>query len=146
LSESRICYWLCRYGFDPTVVAPASRNDGFAIDLRGTAREVAKRMGIMADLRRASLVTCGMSYDDSTNKRLASMSANLLSDSGGAGAEDEAYTVTVRSLPKAREASRCSVWVPVSRIIPRQGSARYFTSPVGFARGYWCPLRGRSLP
>ncbi len=53
-----LAYWLRRYGFDPTVVerAPAPRNGGFAIDLRGAAREVAERMGIMADLRRASLL------------------------------------------------------------------------------------------
>jgi 2-polyprenyl-6-methoxyphenol hydroxylase-like FAD-dependent oxidoreductase len=86
-----LAYWLRRYGFNPTVVerAPAPRAGGFAIDLRGAAREVAERMGIMADLRRVSLGTRGTSYVDSANKRLASMSADLLGDSGGAVAEVE---------------------------------------------------------
>lgn len=86
-----LAWWLRRYGLDPTVVerASAPRAGGFAIDLRGAAREVAERTGIMADLRGASLGTRGMSYVDGANKRLASMSADLLGDSGGAVAEVE---------------------------------------------------------
>jgi 2-polyprenyl-6-methoxyphenol hydroxylase-like FAD-dependent oxidoreductase len=35
-----LAYWLGRYGFEPTVVerAPAAREGGQAIDLRGAAR------------------------------------------------------------------------------------------------------------
>ena len=78
-----LAYWLGRYEFNPTVVerAPAPRDGGHAIDLRGAAREVAERMGIMADVRRAHVGTRGMSYVDGANKRLASMSADLLGDS-----------------------------------------------------------------
>jgi 2-polyprenyl-6-methoxyphenol hydroxylase-like FAD-dependent oxidoreductase len=86
-----LAYWLRRYGFQPTVVeqAPALRAGGQAIDLRGAAREVADRMGILDDVRRAHTGTRGLAFVDAANRRLASMSADLLGDSGGAIAELE---------------------------------------------------------
>ena len=49
IAGTALAYWLHRYGFRPTVVeqAPALRSGGQAIDLRGAAREVANRMGIL---------------------------------------------------------------------------------------------------
>jgi 2-polyprenyl-6-methoxyphenol hydroxylase-like FAD-dependent oxidoreductase len=84
-------YWLRRHGFNPTVVerAPAPRAGGQAIDLRGAARAVADRMGILDQVRQAHVGTRGMSYVDAANRRLASMPADLLGDSGGAVAELE---------------------------------------------------------
>src|SRR5688572_1331730 len=86
-----LAYWLRRYGFRPTVVerAPGLRSGGQAVDLRGAAREVAERMGILDDIRRAHTGTRGLAYVDAANRRLASMSADLLGDSGGAIAELE---------------------------------------------------------
>lgn len=86
-----LAYWLRRYGFNPTLVelAPAPRDGGYAVDLRGAAREAAERMGIMADVRRAHIGTRGLSYVNSANKPVASMSSDLLGDSGGAIAEIE---------------------------------------------------------
>ena len=68
-----LAWWLRRYGFEPTVVerAPAPRDGGQAIDLRGAGREVAERMGIMSDIRRAHTGTCGMSLVDDAGGRLA---------------------------------------------------------------------------
>ena len=86
-----LAYWLRRYGFEPTVVerAPAPRAGGQAIDLRGAAREAAERMGIFDEVRWASIGTRGMALVDESGKRLASMGAELLGDSGGAIAEIE---------------------------------------------------------
>jgi 2-polyprenyl-6-methoxyphenol hydroxylase-like FAD-dependent oxidoreductase len=86
-----LAYWLRRYGFHPTVVerAPAPRPGGQAIDLRGAARGVADRMGILHRVRQAHVGTRGMAYVDAANQRLASMPADLLGDSGGAIAELE---------------------------------------------------------
>jgi 2-polyprenyl-6-methoxyphenol hydroxylase-like FAD-dependent oxidoreductase len=86
-----LAHWLHRYGFAPTVVerAPAPRPGGQAIDLRGAAREVADRMGILDDVRQAHVGTRGMAYVDEDNRRLAGMRADLLGDSGGAIAELE---------------------------------------------------------
>ena len=86
-----LAYWLRQYGFNPTVVeqAPAPREGGYAVDLRGAAREAAERMGIMADVRRAHVGTRGLSYVNGANEPVASMSSDLLGDSGGAIAEIE---------------------------------------------------------
>jgi 2-polyprenyl-6-methoxyphenol hydroxylase-like FAD-dependent oxidoreductase len=86
-----LAYWLRRHGFRPTVVerAPRPRPGGQAVDLRGAARGVADRMGILEQVRRAHVGTRGMAYVDAANQRLASMPADLLGDSGGAIAELE---------------------------------------------------------
>jgi 2-polyprenyl-6-methoxyphenol hydroxylase-like FAD-dependent oxidoreductase len=86
-----LAFWLERYGFEPTVVerAPTVREGGQAIDLRGVAREAVERMGIMEDVRRAHTGARGMAMVDGAGKRLASMGADLLGDSGGAIAEIE---------------------------------------------------------
>ena len=72
-----LAYWLRRHGFSPTMVerAPAPRDGGQAVDVRGAAIEVAGRTGILDELRRARTGTRGMSYVSSTGKSLASMNA-----------------------------------------------------------------------
>jgi 2-polyprenyl-6-methoxyphenol hydroxylase-like FAD-dependent oxidoreductase len=86
-----LAYWLGRYGFEPTVVerAPAAREGGQAIDLRGAAREAVGRMGLIEEVRRAHTGARGMAIVDGSGRRLASMGAGLLGDSGGAIAEVE---------------------------------------------------------
>ena len=48
-----LAYWLRRHGFRPTVVerAPAPRDGGQAVDVRGAAIEVAGRTGILDEFR-----------------------------------------------------------------------------------------------
>src|SRR6201996_4530735 len=67
-----LAYWLSRHGFRPTVVerAPALRDGGQAVDIRGAAIEVARRMGILAELRGARTGTRGMSYVSSAGRRV----------------------------------------------------------------------------
>jgi 2-polyprenyl-6-methoxyphenol hydroxylase-like FAD-dependent oxidoreductase len=79
-----LAYWLRRYGFNPTVVerAPALREGGYAVDIRGAALDATERMGILAEVRQASTSMRGMSYVDDANRRLASMRADLLGGSG----------------------------------------------------------------
>ena len=74
-----LAYWLRRYGFNPTVVerAPARRDGGYKIDLRGAAVDVADRMGILAEVRRSSTDMRGASYVNGASKRVATMSAEL---------------------------------------------------------------------
>jgi 2-polyprenyl-6-methoxyphenol hydroxylase-like FAD-dependent oxidoreductase len=47
-----LAYWLKQRGFSPTIVEkhPNLREGGYKVDVRGTALEVAKRMGIYQDL------------------------------------------------------------------------------------------------
>jgi 2-polyprenyl-6-methoxyphenol hydroxylase-like FAD-dependent oxidoreductase len=70
-----LAYWLRRLGFTPVVVerAPAPRDGGQAVDLRGAAIEVARRTGILDAARAARPGTRGMSYVNSAGKRLASL-------------------------------------------------------------------------
>jgi 2-polyprenyl-6-methoxyphenol hydroxylase-like FAD-dependent oxidoreductase len=79
-----LAYWLVRYGFHPIVVeqAPMLREGGYAIDIRGAARDVAERMGIMEEVRRATTKTRGMSFVNSANKVQASMSVDQLGGEG----------------------------------------------------------------
>lgn len=63
-------YWLARYGFQVTVVerAPHLRAGGQALDVRGPALEVAKRMGILDTLQGRSTKLTGMSVVDAEGK------------------------------------------------------------------------------
>ncbi|MEU4313984.1 FAD-dependent monooxygenase [Nocardia sp. NPDC024068] len=84
-----LAYWLHRYGFHPTVVerAPEPRSGGHAVDIRGTARQVAERTGIVDQVRRARTGARGMAFIDHTGKRVATMSTEVFGDSGGPVAE-----------------------------------------------------------
>ncbi|MBO8187738.1 FAD-dependent monooxygenase [Streptomyces spirodelae] len=61
-----LAYWLNRYGFRVTVVerAPALRPGGQAIDVRGPAVEVARRMGVLDELRAHATDLRGISVLD----------------------------------------------------------------------------------
>ncbi len=52
-----LAYWLKQRGFSPTIVEKYSyvRGGGYKVDVRGTALEVAKRMGIYQDLLDANV-------------------------------------------------------------------------------------------
>jgi len=84
-----LAYWLHRYGFDPTVVerAPWPRSGGHAVDIRGTAREVVARMGLVAQVRAAGTGARGMAFVDGTGRPVAKMGADVFGHSGGPVAE-----------------------------------------------------------
>ena len=72
-----LAYWLSRHGFSPTLVerAPAPRDGGQAVDIRGAAIDVARQAGILGALRQAHTRTRGMTYVSATGKHLASTNA-----------------------------------------------------------------------
>jgi 2-polyprenyl-6-methoxyphenol hydroxylase-like FAD-dependent oxidoreductase len=82
-----LAYWLRRYGFNPTVVerAPALRDGGYKVDIRGAAVDVAERMGILAEIRQRRTDMRGASFVNRTGKRLATMDADLF---GGRAGDD----------------------------------------------------------
>ncbi|MFI5843965.1 FAD-dependent monooxygenase [Catenuloplanes sp. NPDC051500] len=59
-------YWLNRYGFEVTVVerSPGLRPGGQALDIRGPALEVARRMGVLDEFRTRTTALRGMSMVD----------------------------------------------------------------------------------
>ncbi len=84
-----LAYCLKRYGFHPTIVeqAPALREGGYKVDIRGAAVDVAQRMGIMDDIRRFSTDMRGATYVDDANKPIATMPADFFN--GRVEGEDE---------------------------------------------------------
>jgi 2-polyprenyl-6-methoxyphenol hydroxylase-like FAD-dependent oxidoreductase len=79
-----LAYWLHQYGFTVTVaeLAPAPRPGGQAVDLRGTAREVVERMGIMPQVRRDSVDERGLALVNKAGRRIASMPAEMFDGEG----------------------------------------------------------------
>ncbi|MGV9964348.1 FAD-dependent monooxygenase [Streptomyces olivaceus] len=70
-----LAYWLDRYGFEVTVVEKASavRGGGYAIDIRGTAREVVDRMGLLPDLRKAHVNSQRITFLDAAGDTVGAL-------------------------------------------------------------------------
>ena len=86
-----LAYWLRRHGFTPTVIerAPAPRPGGQAIDIRGAARGVIEKMGLMSVVRAHHTGAHGIAYLNSKGKQVATMGADDFGDSGGVIADLE---------------------------------------------------------
>ncbi|QRN97609.1 FAD-dependent monooxygenase [Archangium violaceum] len=84
-----LAYWLNRHGFHPTVVerAPAPREGGQAIDVRGVALTVTERMGLLSEVRGAHTRMRGMSFVDGEGNQLMSTTEETLT--GGAIDSDD---------------------------------------------------------
>ncbi|WP_406059262.1 FAD-dependent monooxygenase [Streptomyces sp. NBC_01077] len=83
-----LALWLHRYGFTPTVVerAPELRAGGYKVDIRGTAIEVCRRMGILDEIRANSTDMRGGSYVDDRGRTIGELSADIF---GGRVEEDD---------------------------------------------------------
>ena len=70
-----VAYWLHRYGFAVTVVEkdPGARDGGYPIDVRGTALEVVRRMGILPQLQEARVETRLLSFLDADGSTVTSV-------------------------------------------------------------------------
>ncbi|MFE7977715.1 FAD-dependent monooxygenase [Streptomyces shenzhenensis] len=75
-----IAYWLHRYGFDVTVVEKASavRGGGYPIDIRGTALEVVRRMGLLPRLQAAHVATRRLTFLDADGGTVAALRPEVL--------------------------------------------------------------------
>ncbi|MEV0974550.1 FAD-dependent monooxygenase [Microtetraspora glauca] len=74
-----LAYWLSEFGFAPTVVerAPAPRDGGYKIDIRGVALDVVERMGLLPKVRALSTDMKAAHFVDAHGKVLATMDAEL---------------------------------------------------------------------
>ncbi|GAA1642073.1 FAD-dependent monooxygenase [Actinoplanes couchii] len=70
-----LAYWLHRHGFDVTVVEKSDtiRGGGYPIDIRGTALEVVRRMGLMPRLRDAHINTERLTFLEPDGSPIASV-------------------------------------------------------------------------
>jgi 2-polyprenyl-6-methoxyphenol hydroxylase-like FAD-dependent oxidoreductase len=73
-----VAYWLQRYGFTPTIVerAPSLLTGGYKIDVRGTALQVPRRMGIHDAVVAASTDMQGALLVDRDGKVINEMSGD----------------------------------------------------------------------
>jgi 2-polyprenyl-6-methoxyphenol hydroxylase-like FAD-dependent oxidoreductase len=72
-----LAYWLSEYGFTTTVVerAPALRDGGQTVDLRGAGRTVVERMNLMGPVRGVSLDQRGIAFVRADGRIAARMPA-----------------------------------------------------------------------
>jgi 2-polyprenyl-6-methoxyphenol hydroxylase-like FAD-dependent oxidoreductase len=75
-----LAYWLGRHGFRPTVVerAPALRDGGYKVDVRGAAVDVLKRSGVYAEARGRDTGMRQVTYVKTDGRPIASLDANML--------------------------------------------------------------------
>ena len=80
LAGPALAHQLHRRGFRPTVVerAPALRDGGYKVDIRGAATEVLKRMGLYEAARSADTGMRYVTYVRRDGRRIARLDANLL--------------------------------------------------------------------
>ena len=79
-----LAYWLARQGMDVTVVekAPAFRDGGQTIDVRGAGRVVVQRMGLEAAIRANSTQEQGIAFVDQGNRTKAFIGVNAFDGDG----------------------------------------------------------------
>ncbi|WP_328328774.1 FAD-dependent monooxygenase [Kribbella sp. NBC_00382] len=79
-----LAFWLRKAGFEPTVVelAQAPRPGGQTVDIRGIAREVVERMGLMQVVRERRMHERGMDYVRANGRRSAAFPAEILHGAG----------------------------------------------------------------
>jgi 2-polyprenyl-6-methoxyphenol hydroxylase-like FAD-dependent oxidoreductase len=70
-----LAYWLVRYGCEVTVVerAPSIRVGGYPIDIRGTAIEVVKRMGLLPQVEAAHIASRAMTFVDAEGRTIGAI-------------------------------------------------------------------------
>jgi 2-polyprenyl-6-methoxyphenol hydroxylase-like FAD-dependent oxidoreductase len=80
LGGPALAYWLHRYGFRPTIVerAPALRDGGYKVDVRGAAIEVLHRMGVYPAARDLDTGMRHITYVKRDGRPIAVLDANLL--------------------------------------------------------------------
>ncbi|MGV9385638.1 FAD-dependent monooxygenase [Nonomuraea sp. NPDC003707] len=89
IAGTATAYWLTRHGFDVTVVerAPAIREGGYKVDIRGVALQVIERMGLMEAVRAASTDMRIATHYDARGRKIATMDADLFGGRTGDDAE-----------------------------------------------------------
>lgn len=82
-----LAYWLDRYGFEVTIVErhPTVRPGGYAIDVRGSAIHISRKMGILEELEAADTKLEKVRFYDENDELAAVMDRNFGAGGGIAG-------------------------------------------------------------
>ncbi|GGY20140.1 FAD-dependent monooxygenase [Streptomyces djakartensis] len=88
VAGSALAFWLNRYGYAVTVVEKAGtlRDGGYPIDVRGTALEVVRRMGLLPRLRDAHIDLRRLTFLDGDGSEVASVTPHIIT--GGVAGRD----------------------------------------------------------
>ncbi|MFJ8253350.1 FAD-dependent monooxygenase [Streptomyces sp. NPDC094466] len=83
-----LAYWLNRHGFAVTVVEKAGtvRDGGYPVDVRGTALDVVRRMGLLPRLREAHIDLRRLTFLDEDGSEVASVDPHAVT--GGVAGRD----------------------------------------------------------
>ncbi|MDY7086631.1 MAG: FAD-dependent monooxygenase [Actinomycetota bacterium] len=83
-----LAFWLNRYGYAVTVVEKAGtvRSGGYPIDVRGTALEVVRRMGLLERLQEVHIDVRRLTFLDGDGSEVVSLHPHAVT--GGAGGRD----------------------------------------------------------
>ncbi len=75
-----VAYWLSRRGFTPTVIeqAPHFREGGYIIDFWGVGFDVAERMGLIPDLRKAGYIVDRIVFVAEDGRQRSALGGNVL--------------------------------------------------------------------
>lgn len=84
IAGAAAAYWLHRYGYEVTVVerAPAPRDGGQTVDLRGAGRTVVRRMGLLDDVLARCVDQRGIAFVDDRGRVRASLPVDAFGGNG----------------------------------------------------------------
>jgi 2-polyprenyl-6-methoxyphenol hydroxylase-like FAD-dependent oxidoreductase len=84
IAGSTAAYWLAKGGFQVTVVEQAcgTRSSGSPVDVRGPAKDVAERMGVMSQIREASTQVRDMVFVNSRGRVVSRVAMNAWAEPG----------------------------------------------------------------
>ncbi|MFB6556068.1 FAD-dependent monooxygenase [Streptomyces sp. NPDC056405] len=79
-----LAHWLGRHGMQATLVerAPAPREGGQTVDLRGAGRDVARKMGLERTLRAHATREEGIRFVDAVNRTKAAFASGTFGGQG----------------------------------------------------------------
>ncbi|MEO3850547.1 FAD-dependent monooxygenase [Streptomyces sp. B8F3] len=106
VSGPALAYWLHRAGYAVTVVekAAALRDGGYPIDIRGTAIEVVRRMGLLPHLRDAHITSRRFTFLDADGREVAVAGARAVTgDAEGRDLEVRRGDLTARLYALVRD-------------------------------------------
>src|SRR4051794_27833435 len=75
-----LAYWLLHHGYKPTLIeaAPRLRTGGYIIDFWGLGFDIAEKMGILPEIRRAGYLVQELRLVDGAGRRVGGFSVGVL--------------------------------------------------------------------
>lgn len=106
-----VAYWLAKAGYDCTIVerAPELREGGYAIDVRGAAVDILKRMGLFDQLKSRETGTKTVQFVNGAGKPLITLDADVFGGRQGDDLELMRGTIA-RTLYEATAKTTTYIW------------------------------------